>query len=257
MDIPKAIETKPSYENFEARCPACEYWNIFNRATDIGSFRLIMGKSVFCQNEDCKKELWIGYDYASPAWQMMILDCGMLRKQKRYAYCILNLCQAFEMYFGLHLRATFIYRPFMIEGKSDEGGDIDHLNKIIRMLFDKTNSWSYVQLRNIFIRTICEDVQCNTLADGESAIGRLRRNTKEPTDEEILKIKNRSMAEALIDLKSNTINSLRNKVVHKSGYRPTLQEAEAAEEETTRILYEINNLLGRLHQKYYMFETIV
>ena len=45
----------PTYENFEAECPYCFHFNIYNRATDFKTFNPVSFKTVKCQNKDCKK----------------------------------------------------------------------------------------------------------------------------------------------------------------------------------------------------------
>jgi len=49
-------------------------------------------------------------------------------------------------------------------------------------------------------------------------------------------------------LKETGISALRNKVVHKSGYRPTRDEAEQAHEEAQSILFPLTWLLD-LHDE--------
>jgi hypothetical protein len=252
MEIPKAIEKNPTYENFEARCPYCKHWNIFNRASDIKSFRLITGQTVVCQNDKCKRDFWIGGDLVNPAWQMLILDCGMLKEQKRYSYCILNLCQAFEMYFALYLRVELLYKPFGIE----KDHDIERLNEISRLLFDTINEWTYSRLRKAMMNLIIQNTKYQTLSESEGAIKNLSSFTNEPSDDLIKNISNNKLSETLLELKKDTIHSLRNQVVHKNGYCPTLEEVEKAEEDT-RILYKLDHCLGVLSQKSYIYETIL
>ena len=236
MDIPKAIENNPNHENFEARCPTCLQLNIFNRASDIKSSRLITGQVVVCQNDKCKKEFWIGGDLVNPAWQMVIRDCWMLKPQKRYAYCILNLCQAYEMYFSLCLRVMLIYKPYNVASTHDLAGQ----NELSRMLYEKIKGWTYLSLRNALMHLIIDDVQCQNLLQCQNAINNLVSN--DPSDELLRTIKDKKLSDALLDLKNNTIHVFRNQVVHKNGYRPTLEEVEKAEEDT-RMLYKLDHCL--------------
>jgi hypothetical protein len=78
---------------------------------------------------------------------MLIRDCWLLKKQKRYSYCILNLCQAYEMYFALYLRVMLIYKPY----GNENNHDLDGLNESLRKLFDRINDWTYSPLRNTLI----------------------------------------------------------------------------------------------------------
>ena len=236
MDIPKAVEKNPNYENFEARCPICLQWNIFNRASDIKSFNHVTGQSVVCQNEKCKKEFWIGGDLANPAWQMLIRDCWMLKEKKRYSYCILNLCQAYEMYFSLYLRAALVYKPYSVEKTHDLTGQ----NELSLRLYKKIKQWTYIKLRNALMHLIIDNVELHTLSQCQNAIDNLKSNNIK--NKLLGTIINKDLSDALLELNKNNINVLRNQVVHKKGYRPTLEEVEQAEEDT-RMLYKLDHCL--------------
>jgi hypothetical protein len=249
MEIPKAIEKYPNYENFEARCPICNYWNIFNRASDMKSFKLITGQAVICQNDKCAKEFWIGGDLVNPAWQMLIRDCWFLKEQKRYSYCILNLCQAYEMFFTFFLRATLIYKPYEIENNHS----LERLNESSRNLFDKIKEWTYFRLRNTFMQLLIQNVNCHNINQGQSIIEKLYLYADEPDEIKINLLNDKILAEALVSLKRISIHVLRNQVVHKNGYCPTLEEVEIAEE-NVRVLYKLNHCLLPLFEQCAKYE---
>ena len=76
MNRPPASPRKhPTYENFEAECPHCGEWCIFNRASDLGTFGLIAGRDVTCQNAACGQPFRIGGDMISTAPEMLLFDC--------------------------------------------------------------------------------------------------------------------------------------------------------------------------------------
>lgn len=254
MKIPKALKYNPTYENFEADCPYCDSLNIYNRASDLRDFKLITNETVVCQNSKCQKIFQIGGDYISPAWKMLILDCFKLKEQKQYAYCILNLSQAFEMYFALFFRVNLLYKPYGLEQEYNLG----KLNQLLKLLFNKTKSWTYKPLRKTFINLIKQEINPKTLTESSNIIEGLERySKKEPSDLEIENIKDKKLSNTLLLLKKCSIDSLRNDVVHKNGYRPTLEKVENAEEESTKILYSLDKCLNVLSDDLYLYETVL
>jgi hypothetical protein len=249
MTALKALEKNPTYENFEARCPHCKYWNIFNRASDLKTFRLISGAVVICQNDNCKGEFWIGGDLINPAWQMILRDSEVLKEQKRYAHCILNLAQAFEIYFALFLRVRLIHNPFKVENSHD----LERCNELSQRLFNTIRDWTFSPLRKAFIALLIQQNEPNTLAESEVIINNLPSYLKdEPSDEAITALADHDLSEILLELKQCKVSSLRNNVVHKDAYRPTLEEVDKAIEETSHILYRIERCLGVLSEPPYI-----
>jgi hypothetical protein len=245
----KALEKNPTYENFEARCPHCMYWNIFNRASDLKTFRLITGAAVICLNPKCEKEFWIGGDLINPAWQMILHDSEVLKEQKRYSHCILNLAQAFEIYFALFLRVKLIYNPFRIE----ESHDLKRCNELAQLLFNTIREWTFSPLRKVFIGLLTQQNEPNTLAESEVIINNLHSYLKgDPSDETITALADHDLSDVLLELKQCKVSSLRNNVVHKEAYRPTLEEVDKAIEETSHILYRIERCLGVLIEPPYI-----
>jgi hypothetical protein len=253
MEIPNAIEKNPTYENFEVRCPICKHWNIFNRASELKTFNLICEQIVVCQNKQCQKEFLIGGDLINPAWQMLILDCELLKQQKRYSYCVLNLAQAFEMYFSLFFRVHFIYKPYGIE-KSYESNRFADLSK---MLFKTTRRLTYRKLRNIFMNILIEKIKCTNLEESKNVINNFKDYFKDPTDKSLVDIHDQELNEVLLKLKNCKVSTLRNNVVHKYAYRPNLEEVEMAIEETIFILNRLDKCLGVLSDHPYIYEVLL
>ncbi|MCF8240134.1 MAG: hypothetical protein K9J16_02015 [Melioribacteraceae bacterium] len=250
--ILKATRHASSYENFEVYCPYCNYHNIFNRATDIKNFKLILNKEVKCQNERCQKIFQIGGDDISHAWKMLIIDCFKLKRQKLYTNCILNLCQSVEMYFALFLRVNLLYKPFYKE----DSYNLKYLNELKNLLYNKVKEWTYYPLYKTFLNCICQQIKPQTLIESESIINNLSINSKtEPSDSIINNIKDEKLSKTLIQLKRTNISSLRNKVVHKEGYRPTLDEVEKSEREISEILYSLDSCFRVLTDNFYFYET--
>lgn len=251
MEIQTSNETNPTYENFEARCPICNYWNIYNRVTDLESTSLITGRAVKCQNKKCKKEFWINHDLINPSWQMLLLDCEDLKQKKHYSNIILNICQSFEMYFAFYLRVTLVLKPFA----NEKSCDYEHVNCLLKLLYKKTKSWSYSWLRNSMMNMIVKNAQYLNLKDAKKEIMNLDSLKPEPPEDNTIKeIENHKLSEILLELKGNSINTLRNKVVHKQGYLPTLGEVEK-EMENSNILGRLDRCLGVLSDDYRIYET--
>ena len=116
-DIPYATEMKPSYENFVAVCPICDFRNIFSRVSDLKEREPIAFKQVAC--EDCGKPFNINNDSINAAYEMLVYDCYDLMEEKHYSYCILNLAQAYEVFFSHYLRVELLYKPFSLRDDPD------------------------------------------------------------------------------------------------------------------------------------------
>jgi len=238
------VRSKSStYENFYVDCPYCGFSNTFNRATDFQSFEPIARLQVTCHKKECAKSFFIGGDLVNPAWQMLIIDCQVLKSQKYYAYCILNLAQAFEIYLSLFLRVELLYKPYAQEGIHD----LDHLNRLSEFLFCKIKKFTFNPLSNLFINMILDPPNLRTLSEAESFINDLSSKASCPSDDLIRKLPDMKYSQILLDLKSPSVVTLRHQVVHKRAYRPTLQEVESSIDETQRILYAIDHKLGLLN----------
>ena len=247
------LEKHLTFENFEVRCPHCLKWNIYNRASDLKTFRPISGMNVLCQHTDCAKEFRIGGDLINPALQMMLIDCERLKEQKRYTYCILNLTQAFEIYFALLLRVELIFRPY----DSENFQELKLRNQLARLLFEKTFNWTYFRLRNSFMTMLVKQHKFGSLAESEVFINSLSSFAKTaPSDEAISAIQNQKLSATLLKLKKCQVSSLRNNVVHKNAYRPTLDEVENAMEESAEILYSLEHSLQLSNEKALLYEVI-
>lgn len=239
--------TNPTYENFIAICPYCDFKNIFNRVTDLKDTDPIGFKTVKCLSEKCEKSFNINGDLVSPAYQMLIFDCYDLLKEKKYSYCILNLAQAFEVFFSLYLRIKLIYKPFAIQRGKTRVNEINELNKILNFLYDAIKKYPYLKIRNIFINTVLSNQSNNSLEESNTFIENIMNLTTEPKKYLIKNISDKKLKSLLIKLKNSKIHELRNKVVHKDAYRPTLEEVEKAINKTREIVL---GLSARLDAKY-------
>ncbi|HUI29693.1 MAG TPA: hypothetical protein VLX91_05715 [Candidatus Acidoferrales bacterium] len=241
--IPFVRRKSSTYENFYVDCPYCGFPNTFNRATDFQSFEPIARLQVTCQKADCAKSFFIGGDLVNPAWQMLIVDCHALKSQKHYAYCILNLAQAFEVYLSLFLRVELLYKPYAKEGTHD----LDHLNRLFELLYCKTKKFTFNPLSNVFMNMIVGPPNLRDLSEAEVFINCLPSKTTCPSDDSIGTLSDKALSQLLVDLKNPFVMTFRHQVVHKRAYRPTLQEVESSMDETQRLLYGLDHKLGLLN----------
>jgi hypothetical protein len=239
MDIPDALEPNPTYENFVGKCPRCLVKNIFNRASDLETLEAIDSRVVTCQNPQCGKQFNITADVINPAHEMLVFDCYDLISQKHYMQCVLSLAQAYEVFFSLYLRVELLYKPYA----ADSEGDFDRLDALKKKLYQQVERYTFVPMRNLFLRQVLSSSRPRTLDGAESAIGALSYSVSEPDDSELGAVTDVQLLELLRALKASKINELRNRVVHKEAYRPTLTEVEPALEEAEKILFPLSHNL--------------
>jgi len=239
-DAVYATRKHTSYENFEAECPHCSYWNIFNRVSDLKDITPIAFRKVRCLNSDCNKEFNINGDHINSVYEMLVFDCYKLKQEKRYAYCILNLAQAYETFFSQYLRVELLFKPFARDGEDN----LDRLNELAQQLYDYTEKYAFTQMRDIFLNRaiLCQSV--NSLRDAALIIKQLKPLKKQPlpnapSDTAIANLSDSRLSELLKAVKGSKIAKLRNQVVHKYAYRPKLEEVEDAIEETRNTLFPL------------------
>ncbi|RLC71529.1 MAG: hypothetical protein DRI26_04920 [Chloroflexi bacterium] len=228
------------YENIVVECPWCGRENIFNRASDLRTFKPIAVLDVSCQNVECGKPFRIVGDSVNERHEMLIFDCYELLKRKQYMNCILTLTQAYEVFFSLFLRVELLYKPFARDG----GEDINCLNRLAEMLIKKVERCTFVPMRKLFLQQIIAAPRPANLAEAETLIANLEVPSCEPTDTELERLDDEELVALLKGVKNTTIHKLRNAVVHKRAYRPTREETEAALEETRLLLSRLTNRLG-------------
>lgn len=248
-EIPVVKIKQASYENIVVECPWCSRENIFNRASDLRTFRRITGLNVSCQNVNCGKSFRMVSDSVNNPHEMLIFYCHELLERKHYMNCILTLAQAYEMFFSLFLRVELLYKPYARDIKKD----IDHLNRLTEQFSEKVKSHAFARMRALFLRQIIAGPRPANLAEAEEAIAGLEDCPSDPKDAELEVLGDEQLVALLKALKSTNINTLRNQVVHKQAYRPTREEAEAALEEARQLLFPLTYRLGLWdHINWYM-----
>jgi hypothetical protein len=236
---------RATYENFYATCPRCSRENIFNRASDLKDRQPIDFREVVCLFAECSKPFVINGDIVSPAYQMLIMDCYELIPKKHYAYCILNLAQAYELFFSQYLRVHFLYRPAAAE--FDEGNfDLDRLNRLRRLLYETTKRLTFSHLRDLFVNSVLRPSGPSSLRESEHAIRRLPKECEkfDWADLENGALTDKALKDLLVGVRSPRTTELRNDVVHKLAYRPTLEQVNDCLKETKGILFGLAGRLG-------------
>jgi hypothetical protein len=243
--LPQGKNMKSSYENFYAVCPWCNQENIFNRASDLGDLAPIDYRQVNCLFPECSRPFFLNGDLNSPAYAMLINDCYDLMERKHYAHCVLNMAQAYEAFFSQYLRVELLYRPFAVELDAWEA-DIDRLNRLRKLLYERVAKLTFVPLRNLFMSMVLSGARPASLSESENRIKNFATSPLEPTEDSIWKSAASSdarLARLLSGLLSCKTPKLRNDVVHKLAYRPSSQEVKDCLGETRELLF---GLAGRL-----------
>ena len=223
------------YENIVVECPLCNHEEILNRATDLCTFEPISGTNVSCQ--ECRKEFWINSDSVNERHEAIIFDCHDLLRAKRYMNCILNVCQAYEMFFSLYLRVNLLYIPFGKDVRQKKNA-IDQLNELHKALSRETQKFGFARMREVTLRLAVEPNRPSGLDESGGYINALSKYSL-PKNSEIESLPDNRITELLMRIKQTRINELRNDVVHKRAYRPRRVEAEDAVMEARAILFPL------------------
>ena len=236
--IPYASNKQTNYENFIAECPWCNEENIFNRRDDLKTLEPISFRTVTCANESCKKEFKINNDSVNSSFEMFLFGCYELIKKKQYMHCALAIAQSYEVFFNLYLRVELLYKPFSYQ----QNRDISEINKVLKILNEKIERYSYCQMRSVFLNLLISNLEPKNLEKSKEIIDEL--NPCDPSSSEIESIKeNKRIYKLIIKLKNSSVNKLRNSVVHKRAYRPSKNEIEESLKEARYILFGLNRHL--------------
>lgn len=234
-DIPVASNKHTSYENFVAECPWCAKESIFNRASDFRTFEPIAGRDVSCQYANCRKTFRIVGDSINSPHEMLIFDCYELVERKHYMNCILSLSQAYEVFFSLFFRVELLYKPF----GADSEQELADLNQLHEELYERIKKHTFTHMRALFLQHIVTGRSPKNLVEAAAMIAGLPDRPSDPKDTAIEGLEDAKLVPLLKALKATSIHTLRNLVVHKQAYRPTLEEVEAALEEIRSILFPL------------------
>lgn len=230
-----ARDCKTNYENFEARCPTCGEWNIFNRATDFGDFSPISFREVTCLRKECGARFAINGDSADPGYAEFLFEVFNLREQKRYALCVVAIAQAYEMFFAHFLREQLALKLF---DPTDHHSSVAELNRLLELIYSTSRKWAFQLMRNVFINVALMNEPQN-LAEGETIVRQLSDLTTTPDDMTINACPHPETRALLQRLKGSKIAEVRNQVAHKNGYRPTFDEMNSLFDEARDLIWEL------------------
>jgi hypothetical protein len=239
----KAAKTDTTYETFEAECPHCAHWNIFNRATDLKQLGVISHASVNCLDEACGREFYINGDQVGPAYRILYFDSYMLRSRKRYGSCIVNLSQSFEVFFHHYLEEELIWKPMLRGLRSCSGDPIADANRIAKLLYTETEKLAAKSLRHVFIWQVLNGESYLAPAAAEAIVRGIGKRITPPDSADISRFPAPKLADLLAKLMKVNLFDLRNSVVHKHAYRPTLVEVDAAFEQCYEVLFGLARAL--------------
>jgi len=208
------------YEILTVPCHVCGYTNIINRASDLGYTGFAIGRESPCQNPECASTVRVTLETANPDYEQMIWEARGLRAEKRYMLAVGVLAQAFEMFFALAVRVMIVHHLANFSNSTD-----DDLKRLDDELFEVTKKYAYGRMRNLFI-SLALMPRPSSLEEARHLIApdRISCLCQSHADQELQATADPQLRRLLVELKALSIGDLRNQVVHKHAYRPTLEE---------------------------------
>ena len=206
-----------SYENIYMDCPYCNTENIYNRrSAGIGDC-ISRLEGLRCQN--CE-ELFVvkGDTVVSGRWKWFLdIDRHFYKERKEYRLYILGLCQTCECFFEQAIVNELVDR-----------------NPEIR---NNANSWKEKR-RNLdkdYVENLCGKRKNNGgYKFNKAAFGDLRRIFLYQFDEDrkfdngnLKSLKEDKRESSFKCIEESEIGTMRNNVIHKTAYRPSLSEIES------------------------------
>lgn len=225
------------YENVISTCPHCNKKNTFNRRDDLGNDICISYAEVICSYEDCSRTYAINGDNINSIPEALLFECYTLISQKQYMATALTITQAYEAFFYLYIKVNLIYHPYWQEMERD----LDKLNSAMTKLNKKLERASYWTLKGMFFRVLCMRKPPNNLSGSLDIIEKLGAII--PMEHELEHLSVQVIAH-IHSIQANKSNSLRNKVVHKIAYRPSLTEVEELLKEARETIFGLGHLLN-------------
>lgn len=214
-------EIDPSYERVIAKCKRCGHRNIFSRVDDLKTYEPVGGMEISCLNPDCGFPLWITGDIVNCAYEMLLIDCSDLMKQKHYIYCILNISQAYEMFFSQYIRYTLLYVPYANDR------NLARFRELYGRLGTKLGDFTFAGLRNTFLKWAATGLSIRSYSLAERQIDVLSPKEDTPSDSLIEGCSRPELANLLAAVKCVKVHEIRNDVVHHAGYRPRRIQVES------------------------------
>jgi len=252
MKLPRADgdDFKATYENYEVACPICGERNVLNRITDIKSIGAACGKPVQCLH--CGGDFLIIGDNVDEIYEYLLNDCKDLIKQKRYRFCLLNLCQACEAFFMKCIDIKLLWEPY----RRGVFGTDNRKYKIFDDFAEKTHKkfkkFTYLKLLNVFFDLYLYNKAFLSQDEISDYVENLRKFPKSELSDNEIRIKSTGIqCELFLELKELKINEIRNDTAHKDGFRPTLANAQEYLKKVRRIIEKMEEALNLTDMLFY------
>jgi hypothetical protein len=249
-----SAEMEAGYENLVAVCPRCGARNVYNRASDIGHFSSIANMLVACEKKACRASFSIYGDLVNPAHEMMLLDATAFLHEKRCIQAVLSATTAYELFFSHFLRVELVYRASTRDRTSSEDR-ITWMNTALAALKSATERLTFEGMRRLFLRTALEDFRPSALADADAYISGIPKGPPKPPRVELESLEEPERRELLLRVHDTQIARLRNDVVHKSAYRPRIEQASSAVGDAERTIFLLGQHYNLASDNYHLNES--
>ena len=230
-----------NYENIHIDCPSCKKSIIYNRVSDLECIEPIGGREVECLN--CHKALWISGDSVTPLYWDFIYQSEILFSNKRYMYCLLNICQAYEVFFLQYLKTVLVYDIF--RGRNDESG-FEEFKTTLNLLLQKVANSTFTPLRKMFMKLALKPPSLVNVEDTTRYINTINdiSSFKEHFFDEYQFENKDQIVPYLKSIWESKVGEKRNDVVHKEAYRPSKNEVEVFIKEARKNIFNLEFALG-------------
>lgn len=178
---------------------------------------------------------------------------------------VLSATTAYELFFIHFLRVQLLYRPLCRHNDSDS--DVGKsFNKTASFLHNETNFLTFYSMRNLFLRVAVDQERLETLAMAKEYIEFICNkdnikaikspSMKDKIQAEIQCLSDEPRRSLLLRVCDTNIADLRNDVVHKTAYRPSLNETKAAVEEVFQTLFPLSEHFRLKNDDYHLNERL-
>jgi hypothetical protein len=235
-----AREVHHSHENVEAQCPHCCGWSLYNRASDLGPPLAPGADEVTCRASGCDKRYRL-IGTGNHPYELILWDAESLLAATHYVAATLLAAQAIEVFSAFFVRRVLVYLPVPSDPSISA---FRERGKVGTLLYDAVKDFSFKCMVNVMLNVALLNPPPRTLNESIALIANIKGLTSEPADAALSSGPNAAAGALLLRLKRTRVGSLRNQVVHKDAYLPSLSEAKAAVREAGDILFPLAVHLG-------------
>ena len=231
-----------TYENIIVSCPNCNIQNIYNRVSDLKTIEPIDFLSINCLS--CGVDFNINFDMIKEKHEFILFDIREAKKRKDYRYCILLIAQSLEAFLNHAILYAILHNPK--ENKILRGAQ--DLNQVSQSYHKEIKPLTFYPMRILFYQIYLYDKIFSNKEDIIDFIQNIKtRQLKNPKEieENISNYPDKKKAELFLVLNKTKIPDIRNKIIHKFVYRPTLQEVEECLKDLETIIYDFDDYLGK------------